>query len=129
VGLDEGADVVFQLLDGRVDPAPYLFVGDQGKEPLDLIDPRCPGWREVDVPSRALCQPIADELGLVGGVIVHDEVNLKVGRHIGFDPVEELAKLSGPVLWVTVTDDAARGDVEGSKQRCSAMAGVVMSYR
>jgi hypothetical protein len=39
----------------------------------------------------------------VGGVIVHDEVNLKVGGHIGFDPVEELAKLSGPVLWVTVT--------------------------
>jgi hypothetical protein len=39
VGLDEGPDVVLELLDRGVDPAPYLFVGDQGEEAFDLIDP------------------------------------------------------------------------------------------
>ncbi len=39
VGLDEGPDVILQLLDGGVEPASYLFVGEQGEEVFDLIDP------------------------------------------------------------------------------------------
>jgi hypothetical protein len=58
VGVDEGADVVLQLLGGPVDAAADLLVGEQGKEALDLIDPGRPGRREVDAPARALGQPV-----------------------------------------------------------------------
>jgi hypothetical protein len=40
VGVDEGADGGFELGGGTVDAAPDLFVGQEGEEALDLIDPR-----------------------------------------------------------------------------------------
>jgi hypothetical protein len=47
VGLDEGSDAALSFPDESVDPASYLIVGKQGKEPLDLIDPGC-----ADIPSQ-----------------------------------------------------------------------------
>ena len=48
----------------------------------------------MDLPSWSFGQPVADEFCLVRRIIVHDEMNLKVGGNLGFDPVKELAKLS-----------------------------------
>jgi hypothetical protein len=39
VNVDEGADVVLQLLGGPVDAAPDVLVGEQGEAALDLVDP------------------------------------------------------------------------------------------
>ena len=84
VRIDEGTDIMLELLGGPVDAAPELLFGEQGEEALDLIEPsiaarsirrhRHAGHRpargragrgEVDVPTRRLGQPVADRLGLV----------------------------------------------------------------
>jgi hypothetical protein len=60
VGIDERADATLERLDGAMDAAPDLLSGDQGEKALNLIDPRGTGRREMDMPVRALGQPIAD---------------------------------------------------------------------
>jgi hypothetical protein len=52
------------------------------------------GRREVDVPARALGEPVADEFGLVSSGVVDDDMNVEVGRNVGLDGVEELAELA-----------------------------------
>jgi hypothetical protein len=42
----------------------------------------------VRMPARALGEPVADRLGLVGGVVVHDEMDVEIGRDTGFDLIE-----------------------------------------
>ncbi len=109
-----------------MDAAPDLLIGDQGEEALDLVDPGGACWREVDMPSGPLGQPIADGLGFVGGIIVHDQMDIHVGRDVGFDLIQEFAELAGSVLGVAAADHGTGGDVEGREQRCRAMPGIIM---
>ena len=37
--VDEGGDVGLKFGDATMDTAAYFFVGEQGEEPLDLIEP------------------------------------------------------------------------------------------
>jgi hypothetical protein len=76
----------------------------------------------MDVPARPLWQPVADQRRLVGGVVVHDEMNVQIARNSGFDLIEKLAELLGAMTSITLADDPADCDVEGGKQRCGAMA-------
>jgi hypothetical protein len=100
VGVDDGPDVLLQLMYGAVDASPEMLFGDEGKEALDLVDLRRAGGGEVDMPSRPLVQPVAERLGLVAGVVVHHQVNVEVAGHAGLDLVEEASELAGAVLSV-----------------------------
>lgn len=73
-----------------MDAASDLLVGDEGEEALHLVDPRRARWGEVDMPAWSLCQPLANWLGLMGGVVVHHKVHVEVGGDVGFDLVQEL---------------------------------------
>ena len=82
--------------------------GEQSKvvwrpEALDLSIPTN-GWRQVDVPARPLCQPIADQRRLVGCVIVHDELTRSSGTPLAL--IEELARNRGAIVR-TLADDPA----------------------
>ena len=70
----------------------------------------------MHVPARALGEPIADQFGFVCAVVVHDDVNLEVGRHIALDLVEELAELAGAVAGHALADDGAGLHIERGKQ-------------
>ena len=70
VGGDEFADGNLQFADTAVNPAADLLVGEFGKPP-------------------------PDEGRLVGPIVVHDDVDIEVGRRLGFDRVQELAELDG----------------------------------
>lgn len=127
VSVDEGADVAFEGLGRAVDTAADLLIGEHGEEPFDLIDPGCAGRREVSVPARTFGQPVADRLGLVGGIVVHDELDVEIDGHVGLDLVEDLAELAGAMLRVATAEDGAGGDVEGGKQGGRAMPRVVVA--
>ena len=60
-------------------------LGDEGEEPFDLVQPGSIGGREVNVPTRTACEPSSDLGMLVGGVVVDDEMDVELGRHIGLD--------------------------------------------
>ena len=101
-------------------------MGDQGKPALDQIEPRAVGWREVHVEPRTLGQPVLDQGRLVGGEVVHDQVDVEVSRHLFVDRVEEFPKLDGTVSPVQLSNDFAAERVECRKQRCRAVSFVVV---
>jgi hypothetical protein len=76
---DEGSDVGAQGIDASMDAASDLFIGQQSEEALDLIEPRRIGRRQMHMPARPLGEPCADQRCFVGGVIVHDEMNVEFG--------------------------------------------------
>src|SRR5258708_503306 len=127
MSFDEGSDVGAERCDAAIDAAADFALGDEGKEALDLIEPGRACGRQMDVPARPFGEPIADQRGLMGGVIVPDEMNLKSLGDIGLDLREELSKLARPMTAITLSDHVARRDVEGSKERGCAMALVVMA--
>src|ERR1700688_1674442 len=63
----------------------------------------------------------------MGCVIVHDEMDVQIIWNSGFDLIEKLAELFGAMAPVTLADDPAGCDVEGGKQRCGAVALVVVA--
>ena len=99
-----------------MDAAADLLFGDGGEEALDLIDPGTGGRREVNMPSRPRAQPFSDRLGLVGGVIVHDQVDVEIGRDIAFDLAQEAQELASAMAGIAAPDDLAGGGVESGEQ-------------
>lgn len=67
---DEIHNVCAQGLDAAIDAAPDLLIGEEREEALDLIEPGRTGGREMDMPARPFGEPVADQWGLVRGVVV-----------------------------------------------------------
>jgi hypothetical protein len=69
-------------------------VGDEAEEVFDLVQP---GTGEVKVEAAPLfgLQPSLDHRAFVGGIVVHDEVNLLVRQDLFFQVVEEFEELLG----------------------------------
>ena len=63
----------------------------------------------------------------MGGVVVHDDVDVQLVGNASVDLLQEVEKLPGPVAPVALADDAARGDIEGCEQRGRSVALVIVS--
>ena len=68
------------------------------------------------MPARLLGEPVADQLGLVGSVIVHDDVEVEIGD-VALDLVKESAKLLSAMAAHAFADGGSGCDVEGGEQR------------
>ena len=110
-------------------PRRIFFVGDEREEALDLIEPGRTGRCEMDMPARPFGEPVADQRGLVRGVVVHDEMDLETAWDGGLNLVEELAELGGAVAGIAFADDLARRNVERCEERGRAVARVGVSSR
>lgn len=129
IGVDSGdvcLDGLLQLLRRAMDTAPDLPLGEVGKESLDLIDPGRACGRQMNVPVRPFGEEGADRSGLVRGVVVHHEMNVEVAWHDAIDLAQEAQELFGAMARIALADDLARGDVERGKQRCRAVALVIV---
>src|SRR5438552_18586317 len=98
-----------------------LFLRQQGKPAFDLVQPRGSGWREVHVIAWPLGEPPANDRRLVRGVVVDDEVDVKVLGHGGLNGVEELAELGRPVTAMALSNDFAGLHVQRGEQRCRSV--------
>ena len=78
------------------------------------------------MPVRPPCQPGFDCRRLVGGVIVHDDVDVQPFGDRAVDLFQEVEKLPGPVAPVALADDAAGGDIEGGEERGRAVTLVIV---
>ena len=127
--IDPVADVGFEGLYGLVDAAADLLVGEVAEPALDLVDPGGPGRGEVDVEAGVVCEPVLDYRGLVGAVVVLDQVDVvKAGGDVLVDPLEELQELLMVLAAVPACADHGAGfDVEGGEQAGDAVPGVVVS--
>ena len=82
-----------QFLDAAVNTAADLALGQKREPALDLIEPGGVGGSEVKVIARPFGKPGFDRRRLVGGVIVHDQMDIEIGRHGSVDGIEEAAEL------------------------------------
>ena len=73
-------------------------------------------------------QPTLHCLGLVGGVVVEDQVQVEVGRGLLVDQPQEADELGGAMAEHALADHRARLHVEGCEQRRRAMALVVVRH-
>ena len=124
---DEGGDGRLQFLDAAVNTAADLALGQKREPALDLIEPGGVGGSEVKVIARPFGKPGFDRRCLVGGVIVHDQMDIEIGRHGGVDGIEEAAELGCAVAPVAAAEHPAGGNIEGGEQRRRAMAFVIIT--
>ena len=75
---------------------------------------------------RPASEPRFDPGCLVGGVVVHDDVDFEPFGHASVDLLEEVQDLDRPVSLVAFADDEARCDVERREQRCCAVPRVTV---
>src|SRR5215204_7262773 len=100
--------------------------GEFGEPSLNLIDPRCRCRREVDMIMGTTGEPRLDLGCFVGGIVVHDDMDLEPFGDASVDLLEEVQELGRPVSLVAFADDEARCDVERCEQRCRAVPHVVV---
>ena len=81
-------DGLFQVFDTPKSTAANALVGDFGKPSFHLIEPRGMGGSKVEVVTRSFGQPARDERRLMRGVIIQDEMNLKIGWNLTVDVIE-----------------------------------------
>ena len=79
-------------------------VGDESEEPLDLVDPGRVGRSEVHVEAGVLLEPGVDGRGLVGLIVVADQVDSQPFRDLGIDLRQEFLELDRPVFAVQAGD-------------------------
>ena len=73
------------------------------------------------MPAAALGEPCADELGLMARRVVHDDMDIEVGRNVPLDLVEEFAEFPCAVARHAFPDDRSRLHIERSEQRRRAV--------
>jgi hypothetical protein len=120
------SDRLLQCLSGAMGAAPDPLLGQFREPALDQVQPGRVGGREVEVEARMPDQPAADGRSLVRGVVVQDEVDVELGRHLPIDALQELAELHCPVPAMELPDHFPAGNVEGGEQRGGAVTGVVV---
>ena len=70
-----------QLRDALEDAAPDALAGDLGEEALDEVQPGRRSWNEVQREAWMPLQPCFHLIGLVGCVVVDDEMEVGVSRN------------------------------------------------
>src|SRR5258708_34254971 len=78
------------------------------------------------MPTWTFGKPVADWLGFVRAVVVHDDVDVEIGGHIALDLIEEFAELLRTVPSHAFADDSSSLHVERRKQRRRSIPFVVM---
>ena len=69
------------------------FVGKLGEPAFHQVDPGTIGRGEMDMKARSFGEPVPNQGRLVSAVVVGDQMNLQIGRHLRFDPIQKLAEL------------------------------------
>ena len=103
-------------------------LGDEGEEAFDLVEPGGVGGREVNVPARTAGEPGSDLGMLVGGVVVDDEMDVELSRHVGLDVTQEGEELLMAMAGFALGDDRAVEHVEGGEQGGRAVALIVVGH-
>src|SRR5271167_408709 len=129
VGLrDEAVDSSLEIDHASEDTALQSLLGKFGEEPLDCVEPRARGRREVEGEARMAVEPLTHLRMLVDGVVVEDHVDKLSGRHLRLNSIQEADELLVPMALHTSADDLAFEHVEGSEQRRCSVTLVVVGH-
>ena len=99
-----------------------------GEEAFDGIEPRARGWREVEGPAGMAGEPFLDLVLLMRSVVVENDVDRFVFRHLALDTVEEADELLMAMALHVLPDDCSVKHVERCEQRGCAMPLVIVGH-
>ena len=123
---DEAVDFFDEVGGGLEGATTDGALGDEGEEAFDLVEPGGISGREVNVPTRTAGEPSLDLGMLVGGVVVDDEMDVELGRHISLDVAQKGEELLVTMAGFALGDDRAVEHVEGGEQGGGAVTLVVV---
>src|SRR5258708_837314 len=95
--------------------APNLFLGERRKETFHEIEPRSAGGREVNMKTWTLGKPAADRDGLVGAVVVQNQMHVEIASNSVVNGIEELTELHAAMPPVKLADHRAGLHIESGK--------------
>ena len=125
VGFDVAHQLAAQVCHGFEDSAGNNVALDFGKPVFDLVEP---GTISGGVMQRHLWmvdKEAIDELGFVGGEVVHDEMDFRAGGLCSDDLLEKANKLLAGVAAGSASDDLAASGLEGGIKGKGAAAEVL----
>ena len=91
------ADGGLQVANAAEGAAPDTPVGEQAKEPLDLVQPTGAGRSEMHVVAGTACKPALYFGHLVSAVVIHDQMNVEWLGNGRIDSLQETEELLMPV--------------------------------
>jgi hypothetical protein len=92
------------------------LAGNFTKEAFDQVEPGRGGWRKMQMKAGMALKP-SDDLGMfVSGVVVADDVNIKLGGDLVVDLAQEGQLLLMAMARGGMSKDLAREIVQGGKQ-------------
>jgi hypothetical protein len=128
VFVEIAVDGGFEIADGAEDAAPEPAPGKCSEEALDRIQPGAGGGDEVESEALVPCKPCHHLGMLMGGIVIEDEVDGRLGRYGGIDRFEKSDELLMSVAFHATADHPAFEDIEGGEQRRCAVSFVVMGH-
>src|SRR5437016_2053610 len=75
---------------------------------------------------RMTHEPVPHTGGLVGPIVVEDQMHVKIRRHAGVDRLEKLEKFLAAVTSMTLDEDGAGSNIERGEQGRGPVAPVVV---
>src|SRR5579864_1607246 len=84
-----------------------VCLAERGKPSFDLVDPRSRGRGEMRMKTRMASQPGIDRGGLVRTVVVHHQMHVQLGRHVGLDGAQELQEFTAAMTPMQFANDFA----------------------
>jgi len=105
------------------------FLRDLSEPSFDQIEPGRACRNEMDLKPWVLLQPCSNLRMFVCRIVVHDQMEIKLGGCLCVDQLEEFYPFLMAVPLHARPDDLALQQLKGSEQRCRTMALVVMGHR
>jgi len=121
VTVDIFVDSCDQFLDAAKDPAAQAVLGQIAEEALHHIQPGAAGRREVDVKTGVALQPSLDLGIFVGGVVVHDHMDLLALRDHIIDAAQKLQPFLMAMPVVAHREHLTFERIQGRKERGGAL--------
>ena len=120
--VDGGLEIDDGMEDAVIEPAP----GELGEEALYGVEPGARGRRELEGEARMAGESGAGLVFLVCGVVVEDDVDGLVRRHLALDAAQEAEELLMAVALHVLPDDRSVEHGEPGEQRRRAVPLVVV---
>lgn len=119
-------DGIDQFRDAMEDAPAQSFGGEVAKEPLDHVQPRGRGRGEMHMNARVLGQPLLYLRVFVRRIVIEDQVQFLLLGRLPVDTTQEPQPFLVTVALLTAGDDRAIERIECGKERCGAMALVIV---
>ena len=101
---------------------------ERGEEAFDHVEPGSRGRREVQVEAGMRLEPALYRRGLMGGIVVDDEMEIETGGGLLVDQFEKAQELAMSMARHASPDDLAVQHVQRREQGGGAVALVVVGH-